>query len=84
MTCTGSRNDNENDQVPGGRKSKEKSTKTEEDSVPGGRKTATEKDSVHGGRRYLTRGPVKPWCELWKLQKGTRLPECWNRRKKIN
>ena len=41
MTCTGSRNDNENDPIPGRRKCKEKRTKTEEDSVPGGRKTAT-------------------------------------------
>ena len=63
MTSTGSRNENENDPVPGGRKSEEKSTKTEEDSVPGGRKTTTEKDSVHGGRKSLTRGPVKPYCE---------------------
>ena len=59
----GRRNDNENDPVPGSRKTKEKNTKTEEDSVPGGRKSGTEKDSFHGGRKSLTREPIKPWCE---------------------
>ena len=40
MICTGSENENEDNPVPGGRKSEERSTSSEKDSVPCGRKTA--------------------------------------------
>ena len=66
--CTGTRNENENDPVPGGSKSEERST-------------TTENDSVHCGSKSLTRRAIKPWCEMmvelvgwwnWKPQKRTR------------